>query len=571
MTTTLDAPSASVGPARGTDRPARSDRAVPWVLFAVALAAYTATRAGGPTEWDSVSLMFGVDGFDVTQATPHAPGYWLYVFSGRVIRAITPLSTHDSLVAAGALAAAGTVALAYVLGRSLAGRWMGLAGAAVLFTSPFLAFYGSTVGSYAFDALASIVLLLLAWRATPGSWHGVAAAGALGLATGVRQSSIVLLGPLALVAAARSVRTWQTGARLAGAGLLGLMVWVVPMGLEQPGGLSAVSDNGARIWRESVTVSSPFYGAPGEGVRYNIGQATGYTLAAAGLLVPIAALAVALLLRRRAHNRRRALDTEVPAAPGSHPRRTQLPRPVLTPPVLLAIAAVPPFVFVTLFHFGKAGYVLSYLPALVLLLLWPVAHLPHRLRLGFTAVLGVVCLFQGQRFLQGDPGILPGSLTERTAWFTQSRFGAPYRLTTSAMSEVVEDTDRYRALAEIFDPERDVLVYVYMNGGHRYRHAMLTLPEFRVHLLQLGFHEYSGRGRRWDHERDHRLELAPGARAVLVVDEPRQEVLDMVAAGTAVPVQLTTGPTVYVVPAGVTVYGVPLVTDASATERRSRP
>lgn len=563
MTTTLDAPPATVGLATRTDQATGPDRAVPWVLFAVALAVYTATAATGPTEWDSVSLMFGVDGFDVTQAAPHAPGYWLYVFSGRMIRTLTPLGTHDSLVAAAALAAAATVALVYVLGRSLSGRWLGGAAAGVIFTSPFIAFYGSSVGSYSFDALASVVLLLMAWRAHPGSWHGIAAAGALGLAAGVRQSSIVLLGPLALVAAVRSVRTVRAAAAVAGAGLVGLAVWVVPMSLEQPGGLGVVTTNSSRIWRESVTVSSPLYGAPAEGVRYNLGQAGGYTLAAVALLLPIAAVAVVVLhVRRRVHHGSQDLDR-----PRS--RRYGLPsgRPRLSAPVLLTLAAVPPSVFLALFHFGKAGYVLSYLPALVLLLLWPVAHLPNRLRITLTAGIVLACLIQGQRFLGGDPGILPARFAEGRPWFTQSRFGAPYRLTTAAMSQVTQDTDRYRALTTVFDPQRYVLVYVHMNGGHRYRHAMLTLPRFRAHLIQGPFHEYSGRNRRWNHERDHELELPPGARAVLVVDEPRAEVLQLVASGVARAVRLPTGPTVYVVPAGVTVYGVPLVTDASLDER----
>ncbi|MDP9402316.1 MAG: hypothetical protein M3P85_03070 [Actinomycetota bacterium] len=558
MTTTLDAPAATVATARTTHRRARSDRSVPWALFGVALAGYASTAAAGPTEWDSVSLMFGVDRFDVTQASPHSPGYWLYVFAGRAIRAVTPLGTHDSLVAAAALAAAATVALVYVLGRSLAGRWLGLAAAAVLFTSPFLAFYGSSVSSYAFDALASVVLLLLAWRAYPGSWHGIGAAGALGLAAGVRQSSIVLLGPLALVAAVRSVRSVRAATTALGAGLAGLAVWAIPMALEQPGGLGVVRDDSARVWREAVTVSSPLYGAPAEGVRYNLGQAAGYTLAAVALLLPIASAALVLHLRRRARDRGQELDGGAPPARRLRPRER-----LLTAPVLLTLAAVPPFLFVALFHFGKAGYVLSYLPALVLLLLWPAARLPHRLRLALSVGVALACLVQGQRFVQGDPGILPGRLTERGPWFTQSRFGAPYRLTTAAMGDVVEDTQRYAALARVFDPRRDVLVYVHMNGGHRFRHAMLTFPQFRAHLLQGEFHEYSARARRWDHERDHQVELAPGARAVLVVDEPRAEVLDLVGRGVGRAVQLPTGPMVYVVPAGVTVYGVPLVTDAS--------
>jgi hypothetical protein len=46
------------------------------------------TAAHRPTEWDSVQLTLGVDGFDVHLETPHAPGYWLYVAAGRVVRAL---------------------------------------------------------------------------------------------------------------------------------------------------------------------------------------------------------------------------------------------------------------------------------------------------------------------------------------------------------------------------------------------------------------------------------------------------------------------------------------------------
>lgn len=549
MTTLLDAPAP-----RPTTRSARGrslDRLIPAGLFAAALAVYAAASARWPTEWDSVSLVFGVDRFDVTQASPHAPGYWLYVAAGRLVRAVTPLGTTDSLLAASALAAAATVAMAYVVGRALGGRWLGAAAAAVMLTSPFLAFYGSSIATYPFDALASLVLIHLAWRATPGSWHGPAAAAALGLAGGTRQSSVLLLAPVAVVAVARSLRRAPSPVRLAAscaaAGAAGLAVWLVPMGLEQPGGLGVVSDEGARIWREAVTVSSPFYGAPGAGVRYNVGQATGYTLAAIALLLPAAAAALVLAWRARA--RAGAHDDDLDGRRPSRPLRA---------PVLLAVAVVPPFAFVTLFHFGKAGYVLSYLPALVLLLLWPAAALARRPRLAVTVLVAVACAVSALRFA-GAPGILPEALLDNGPWFVESRFGAPYRLTAPTLRDTDRDVDRYLALGRSFDPTADELVYVYLDGGHRFRHAMLTLPQFRVHYLQLGFHEWSAEGRRWRRERDRVLELRPGANAVFVVDEPRDEILALVASGAARAVQLDTGPTVYVVPPGVTVFGVQVV------------
>jgi hypothetical protein len=551
MTTTLDAPTRPVE--RTSARASRLDRVLPPALFVVAAGLYAAAAASWPTEWDSVSLVFGAEDFDVTQASPHAPGYWLYLAAGRLVRSLTPFSTTDSLLVASALAAAATVALGYVVGRDLGGRWLGLAAAAVLLTSPFVAFYGSSIATYPFDALASLVLIWLAWRARPGSWHAPVAAAALGLAAGTRQSSILLLAPVAMVAVLRGARRAPSPARVvlasAAAGVIGLAVWVVPMALEQPGGLGAVREQGSEIWRQAVEVSSIVYGAPGDGVRYNIGQATGYTLAGIALLLPVPL--VAAVVAWRASRR--------PAAVRLEPVTPTQPRPArFGPPLLLAVAAVPPFVFVTLFHFGKAGYVLSYLPALVLLVLWPARRLPGRHRLVASGLVALACAVQLLRFA-GAPGILPQSLVDGDLpWFTKSRFGAPYRLTASALRSTDDDVERYLALGSAFDPATDELVYVYMNGGHRFRHSMLTLPQFRQHYLQLGFHEWSAEGRRWQHERDHVLELAQGARAVLVADEPGPEVTDLVARGLATPVQLDTGPTVYVVPAGVTVYGVQL-------------
>ena len=556
MTLTVDAPARRAAPP--SDRGRRLDRFLPVLLFGAALATYSAAAASWPTEWDSVSLVFGVDRFDVTQASPHAPGYWLYVALGRLIRAVSPLDAADSLLAASALAAAGSVAMAYVVGRAMAGRWLGAAAAAVLATSPFLTFYGSSVGTYAFDALASLVLLYLAFRAGPGSWHGPAAAAALGLAGGTRQSSLVLLAPLAVVAVTRSLRRSPAPGRVllvsAAAGAAGLAVWLVPMALEQPGGLGAVREHGARIWREAVEVSSPVYGAPAEGVRYNVGQATGYTVAAIALLLPVT-LAAAVLARR--------------PTPGTDLDAAQAPaRSRLSPPVLLAVAALPPLAFVTVFHFGKAGYVLSYLPALVLLLLWPARALARRPRLVAGALVAVACAVQALRFW-GAPGLLPDSLTNTGGvWLTESRFGAPYRLTADAIRTTDADVERLVTVGRAFDPATDELVFMYLNGGHRFRHAMLALPEFRMHYLQVGFHEWSAAGRRWHHERDHTLELAPGARAVFVVDEPRSEMLELVAGGAAAPLRLAGGRTVYAVAAGPTVYGVELVTGSPAAPRR---
>jgi hypothetical protein len=70
----------------------------PWLLGAAALVTRLLTAAHRPTEWDSVQLTLGVDGFDVRLETSHVPGYWLYVAADRVLRALGPLDATGSLL-----------------------------------------------------------------------------------------------------------------------------------------------------------------------------------------------------------------------------------------------------------------------------------------------------------------------------------------------------------------------------------------------------------------------------------------------------------------------------------------
>lgn len=526
-------------------RPPRWERRAPWALALLALVLRLATAARWPTEWDSVQLTLGLDRFDVTEGSPHAPGYWLYVAAGRLVRAVTPLDGIQSLTVLAALASAATVGLAVVVGRELGGRWLGLAAGATLLASPFLWFYGSTVDTYVFDALASVVLLLLAWRARPGGRHGVAAAAVTGVAAGLRQTSLLVLGPLALVAVLRSVRSARQAVAAAVAGLGAVALWLVPMVLEQPGGWSSLQATNRRTWREAAAQASFVAGAPARAVLDNLAQATGHALVALLLVLPATAVAGALWLSGRR---------------GGGPVRRHGP---LTPPRLLAVALVPPFAFTVVVFFGKAGYVLSYLPAAVLLALWPATRLDSRGRAAVGVLVALGVALSAQRFVLGE-GILPTRTLDRAPWFTHREHGAPYRLTRLELRRVDRETEAYRELAGAFDPTRDVLVYAFLNGHHRYRHAMLTLPEFTIHHVRDGEDQDVGYGFRWWHEYDHRLEVPPGGRAVWVLDVRTPELQALLDSGTAEAVTLPTGPTVYVTGPGASLYGVVVEETAGA-------
>ncbi|MEX2658787.1 MAG: DUF2723 domain-containing protein [Acidimicrobiales bacterium] len=523
----------------------------------VAFVAYQAVRTRYPVEWDGAQLVMGLDRFDVTRDTPHSPGYWLYLLAGRTVRAATPLDGTASLTLVSSLAAAAAVGLTHSLGRTMGGRLLGVLAASLMLTSPFLWFYGSSVGTYSLDALACAVLLSLAWHARPGSAHGVAAAVALGLAAGFRLTSLLLFAPLAVIAMARSARSLRVWVQGAAAGAGAIVIWFVPMLIEQPGGLRAWRSASDALLGGSVEQTSILSGAA-EVVTRNITQGAAYALTA---FLPAIVAALVIAGRRLSERRRGEAVTARPALDaGDETSPDGEPRPWWTGgPVLAATGALPALAFLLFIHFGKAGYLLAVLPAGVLLLLLPVRSLQMRSRRVVAVVVALVCLVSVQRFLMA-PGLVPATLVDAAPLFiTSSVNGAPYPFTRQAMAASDRLTREQAGLRDRFDPSTDVLVWGWLNGGERYRHGMLTLPEFTASFVRDSVHLHTARAYRWETGHDAELEVPPGGRAVFVLDHVPPDLEALLDAGLASPVHLSTGATVWVVEPGVTLLGVEVV------------
>lgn len=539
--------------AKQSDQGRRDGKIISLLIFLLALGLRLATAAVFPTEWDSVNFVFGVDRFDVTQGAPHAPGYWLYVAAARLLRALTPLDAHQSLVVLAALASSATVALVYLVGREMAGPWLGFTAAGFVLANPFAWFYGSSVATYSFDALVAVVLMMLALRARPHSSHGLWAALVLGLGAGFRPTSLIVLGPLALIASLRSVRNVRQAAAVASIGLVAIAVWLIPMSFDQPGGWEAIRAMNSRTWIETGKRTSVFYGAAPDAVRNNLGQATGYTVAALNLLIPLGLAGLLILAASRSWTR------EI---------RKATPPPFLAPWVVLTVAVMPAILFMLLIHFGKAGYVLAFLPAAVLALLLPVARLGTRLRWAALVVVIPIVLLNGQRFLMGA-AVLPERWRDGELWLTKDEYGAPYPLTHHAIRRVDDDTRAYLSMRQVFSPRTDVLVYVWMNGAHRYRHAMFTLPEFIAHMVRIEKgDENIARNFKWTHEYDYVIEVPPGGKAVFVLDVPTPEVLGLTNQGGVEEVSLPTGPRVWVAQPGIEMFGMTIQESAAANSSK---
>lgn len=519
------------------------DHRVPLGLGLVTLLVLQLVRGRYPVEWDGAQLVMALDRFDVSDGTPHPPGYWLYIAAGRLVRALTWIDGTAALTLVSSAAAAATVGLSASLGRAIGGRLVGWLGAGLVLTSPFLLFYGASVATYTLDALACVALLTLAWHARPGGAQGLVAAGVLGLAAGFRQTSLLLFAPLVVVAMARSardLRTWLGGAAV-GAGAVAS--WLVPMLIEQPGGLRAWRQASDALLEGSVGQTA-FFAGTAEVVTRNMSQGATYATVA---FLPAALVAVVagMLVVCGGH---------VGAVPPGEGRPSWVSRAALP-----ALAAGPALVFLVAIHFGKAGYLLAALPAGILLLVVPVAGLGHAARRGVAVAGLVVCTVSAGRFLLA-PAIVPESLVDATPLFlTSSVNGAPFSFTAAAVAESDRRTEHQLALADAFDPASDVLVWGWLNGGERYRHATLTLPQFTTSFVRDSRHVHTARGARWRTDPDTTLEVPPGGRAVFVLTHVPPDLEVLLAAGSAEAVPLESGITAWVVGPGVTLLGVQVV------------
>lgn len=165
----------------------------------------------------------------------------------------------------------------------------------------------------------------------------------------------------------------------------------------------------------------------------------------------------------------------------------------------LACWAGPPVLIYTLVHFGQAGYVLTFLPALVVLLsrvlvaaLGAAVAAAPRVRAVATAavVIGVV-LVNGSFFVSARPA--PRDFdTPRPAWIKTAQdeaFDWIWSRTAAALREHEEVVQTFvGAIRGLYHPE-DTLVVTELGNPRSYpwlRHAMYYLPGYAIYELRVG-------------------------------------------------------------------------------------
>ncbi len=443
----------------------RSDVACALGLSLLTILSRLPYRTGLLYNWDAVQFALALRDYDIEKHQPHPPGYILYVVLGRALYAWLR-DANATYVTLAVVFSGLTTFVVYLLARRMFDRATAVGAAALLAVSPLFWFYGSVGLTYAGEALAASAVAYLTFRYLQDSGRSaVLPAVVLGLAGGVRQSILVVLFPLWLGATLWKVR--RVGPIIGGLCLLTLTVlsWFVPM-VWLTGGLHRYAAASIRLAEYMVIPTT----VGRTSIEITLAQARHVLESVVVGLGPLALVAVAL----PAYVRRRGLG-----------RREWF----------LVAWTVPPVLVYVLVHFGQAGYVLTFLPALVILLTRVLLvtvcgeWLAGRARVVAPALaVLLIVLINGSFFVNAKPMLREGTpgwqrrVTEEANAWIWSRTAAALQEHEGTVRTFVDairglyQSDETAIITEVGNPRS----YAWL------RHAMFYLPEYPIYQLQVG-------------------------------------------------------------------------------------
>lgn len=390
--------------------------------------------------WDSVNFAYAMKEFNLAREQPQPPGYIVYVWLCRLVDGVF----HDAqttMVSLSILASVLAVLGMYFLGKELFNERTGWVAALFLAASPLFWFYGEIALPHTLDAMFVIWISLGLLRVMRGERGLVFPVVALmAIAGGVRQQTLVFLGPLALFAMRKLGP--QRLALAAALGMVLCLAWFVPL-IQLSGGLQEYLRIVGAFTDRFQKTTSIFMGAGWGGVRRNATKLILYSGYGWNILCIPVLVALVRTLRVRA-----------------------LPRPGERA-VFLALWALPAVLFYLVVHMGQQGLVFVFLPALLLLSAaaldrW-LGRQPRLFWAGAILLVGI----SGSIFV-----LLPeyplGAGTQRLLTRQTLQNNDRYFL------------ERFRAIRQSFLPESSSVL------AANWHHVEFYLPEYRVLHFDVG-------------------------------------------------------------------------------------
>jgi hypothetical protein len=467
--------------------------------------------------WDSVQYALGTENFNVAYHQPHPPGYILYVAAGRALNSLTA-NANQSFIIVSILASGLAVAALYLFALRAMGRRNAVYVALLLLLNPVFWFYGEITSTYAIECLMAIMIGWACFRVRDGEAHLAPWVGFLiAIAAGIRQTTALLLLPLVVFSLRRAPARRLLAAAVVLVALT--LAWLLPL-LHYSGGLEAYLEATRQMSRID-TWRWPVYGIA-VGLR-NVAALAAATGVGLHILVPIA---VAFLFHF------------FPLAD----RRADWER-------WFVFWWIAPAVLLYSLHYGQPGYVLLYLPVILLYLPSLIRGFLEDLKLRIHRDTGRTVGFSTQRGILTMLTIVGIVNTALFLW-------APWE--PSARSIAIHDREwqAILSLKDDFPAENSIVLTEFFATGS-FRHASYYLPRYMVYCLgadrDVGVYGwlFRTRDRQPSYNLSHielheRIELPSRIRYVLILDRSVADACDMPLREIA----LTPGSSAYVLSLG---------------------
>lgn len=299
-------------------------------------------------EWDSVNYALGFEKYDVIHHQPHPPGYIFFVGLGRLLNNLFN-DTNTTILFITLIFSILTVILIYFLVKQMYSREMSVIVSLVLIFNPLFWFYNEIATIYTSEAFFASLIAYLLYQVLRGNEnYFYIATLALGLSGGFRQDLVILMFPLWLFCLFYSKR--DINRILKGFGVLipSVLIWFIPSVIFA-GGYAQYLQATNFLFQMCIPRSSIIYGSGIFNRLSNIGAFFSWI----SLVLTFFGLFILLWFVKI-----------------NHPQNTmQLKKAIKTPTgIFLALWIIPSSLFYLLIHLPKPGYMLSYLPAVSIIL-----------------------------------------------------------------------------------------------------------------------------------------------------------------------------------------------------------
>lgn len=297
--------------------------------------------------WDAVQFAMALKEYDVAKHQPHPPGYIFYVGMGKLISFFIK-DANSSFVFISILLSFATAVAVYYLAKSMYDVLSAVAATTLLLVSPLFWFYGEVSLSYVGEAFFTSIVAFLIYQVLKGKERFIyISALYLGMAGGFRQTIIMLFFPLwaiSVLTCYKSIKKFISGFIVL---CLSMLIWFIPM-VWLTGGFERYRTASEELFSNTIKATSIF----AHGNFYIFLLQTKYLIISTLVGLGVVAIFLVYLPFRIWWGMKRKNPFISFGKEG----------------IFLIGWILPPILFYSMVHFGQAGYVLSYLPGIYILL-----------------------------------------------------------------------------------------------------------------------------------------------------------------------------------------------------------